>query len=359
MTSKQIAGRAETGIRFLDHPFGGRGALTRRGALKGGAALATGLTAGTFGIIGKAAAAPVTMRFGSDSPIGSPHTKSALVLKELVERGTSGRVRVTVFPDGQLGGNGPMTNSVKSGTLDAVVTSISYISAAVPETDVFNLPFLYRDTQQVLQFANGPVGARLKPKIEAAFTCEMLGYTSDGSRNLWNSKRPIRTPADIAGLKIGLGPSKIQRDTILAFGGIPTVVELTALYTSLQTGLIDGSDKTTTDMIELKLYQVTKYLTITNHFSIVSVLIVSKRFMDKLSPEDREIVRAAGQPAVDAQVAEVLKTEKTAIAFLQEKGIRIIPLENPKTFSDKLDLVYKEAADRIGADLIDQVRKLS
>jgi TRAP-type transport system periplasmic protein len=186
-----------------------------------------------------------------------------------------------------------------------------------------------------------------------------LGYTSDGSRNLWNSKRPIRTPADIAGLKIGLGPSKIQRDTILAFGGIPTVVELTALYTSLQTGLVDGSDKTTTDMIELKLYQVTKYLTITNHFSIVSVLIVSKKFMDKLTPEDQAIVRAAGQPAVDAQVAEVLKTEKTAIAFLQEKGLQIIQLESPKAFSDKLELVYKEASDRIGADLIDQVRKLS
>jgi TRAP-type transport system periplasmic protein len=353
MTSKLIGSRAEAAVGFSGRPF------TRRNALKGGVTLGAGLAAGTFGIIGKASAAPVTMRFGSDSPIGSPHTKSALVLKELVESGTSGRVQVTVFPDGQLGGNGLMTNSVKSGTLDAVVTSISYISAAVPETDVFNLPFLYKDTEQVLRFANGPVGARLKPKIDAAFACEMLGYTSDGSRNLWNSKRPIRTPADIAGLKIGLGPSKIQRDTILAFGGIPTVLELTALYTSLQTGLIDGSDKTTTDMIELKLYQVTKYLTITNHFSIVSVLIVSKRFMDRLSPEDREIVRAAGQPAVDAQVAEVLKTEKTAIAFLQEKGIRIIPLENPKTFSDKLDLVYKEAADRIGADLIDQVRKLS
>jgi TRAP-type transport system periplasmic protein len=353
MTSKLTRSRAETGVALLGRP------CTRRNALKGGAAFGAGLTAGSFGIIGKASAAPVTMRFGSDSPMGSPHTKSALVLKDLVERGTSGRVQVTVFPDGQLGGNGLMTNSIKSGTLDAVVTSISYISAAVPETDVFNLPFLYRDTDQVLRFANGPVGARLKPKIDAAFACEMLGYTSDGSRNLWNSKRPIRTPADIAGLKFGLGPSKIQRDTIQALGGIPTVLELTALYTSLQTGLVDGSDKTTTDMIELKLYQVTKYLTVTNHFSIVSVLIVSKRFMDKLSSEDREVVRAAGQPAVDAQVAEVLKTEKTAIAFLQEKGIQVVAMENPKAFADKLELVYKEAADRIGADLIEQVRKLS
>src|SRR3981189_2872206 len=84
--------------------------ISRRDALKG-VALGASLAAGTFGIIGKASAAPVTMRFGSDSPMGAPHTKSALVMKELVESGTSGRVQVTVFPAGQLGGNGPLTES--------------------------------------------------------------------------------------------------------------------------------------------------------------------------------------------------------------------------------------------------------
>ena len=233
MASKQIKGRGETG--------GSSGALiTRRNTLKGGLALGAGLATGTFGIIGRASAAPITMRFGSsDSPIGAAHTKSAVVLKDLVERGTEGRVQVTIFPDGLLGSNGPMTNSVKAGTLDAVVTDVTYISTAVPQTDVFNLPFLYTDTPQVLRFANGPVGARLKPKINEAFACEVLGFATDGSRNLWNSKRPIRTPADIAELKMGVQPSKIQRDTILAFGGIPTVVAFNALYTALQTGLID------------------------------------------------------------------------------------------------------------------------
>jgi TRAP-type transport system periplasmic protein len=347
MASNPTRGRTETNGR----PF------TRRTALKRGLALGTGLTA--FGIIGRAAAVPVTMRFGSDSPIGAPHTKSALVLKELVESRTSGRVQVTIFPDGQLGSNGPMTNSVKAGTLDAVVTSIANISVAVPEADVFNLPFLYKDTEQVLRFANGPVGARLKPKIDSAFACEVLGFATDGSRNLWNGKRPIRTPADVAGLKMGLGSSKIQRDTILAFGGIPTVVEVNALYTALQTGLVDGSDRTTSDMIALKLYQVTKYLAVTNHFSIVSVLIVSKKFMDKLSPEDKVTVRAAGQPAVDAQLDDVLTSEKTALAFLQEKGIQVFLVENRKAFADKMEAVYKEAADRIGVDLVEQARKFA
>jgi tripartite ATP-independent transporter DctP family solute receptor len=329
--------------------------VTRRSTLKGGLALG----AGTFGIIGRASAAPVTMRFGSDSPIGAAHTKSAVVFKELVERGTSGRVEVTIFPDGQLGSNGPMTNSVKAGTLDAVVTDVTYISTAVPEADVFNLPFLYANTAQVLRFANGPVGERMKPKINEAFGCEVLGFATDGSRNLWNSKRPIRTPADIDGLKIGVQPSKIQRDTVLAFGGIPTVVAFNALYTALQTGLVDGSDKAFADMIEIKFYQVTKYLTLTSHFSIVNVLIVSKKFMDKLSPEDQAVVRAAGKPAVDAQVEEILTGEKAALGFLQDKGIQIFKMEDPKAFSAKMDSVYKDAAERIGADLVEQARNSS
>jgi tripartite ATP-independent transporter DctP family solute receptor len=355
MTSKQITGRADGKGGASGRLSTRRNTLTRRSALKGGLALG----AGVLGIIGKASAAPITMRFGSDSPIGAPHTKSALVLKDLVEKGTGGRVEVTVFPDGQLGSNGPMTNSIKAGTLDAVVTDVTYISTAVPEADVFNLPFLYTDTAQVLRFANGPVGARLKPKINEAFACEVLGFATDGSRNLWNSKRPIKTPTDIEGLKLGVQPSKIQRDTILAFGGIPTVVGFNALYTSLQTGLIDGSDKAFADMIELKIYQVTKYLTLTSHYSIINTLIVGKKFMNKLTPADQEVVRAAGKPAVDAQIDEILKGEKAAIALLQEKGVQVFPMENPKAFSAKVDSVYKDAADRIGADLIAQARSFA
>src|ERR1700736_2378705 len=353
MSSKQVKGQGQT-------KGGSPGRLlTRRNALQGGLALGAGLTTGTFGIIGRASAAPVTMRFGSDSPIGAPHTKSALVLKDLVENGTSGRVQVTIFPDGQLGSNGPMTNSVKAGTLDAVVTDVTYISTAVPETDVFNLPFLYTDTVQVLRFANGPVGERLKPKIGEAFSCEVLGFATDGSRNLWNSKRPIRKPADIADLKMGVQPSKIQRDTILAFGGIPTVVAFNALYTALQTGLVDGSDKAFADMIEIKFYQERNNGASPSHYSIVNVLIVGKKFMDKLTPPDQEVVRAAGKPAVDAQVEEILLGEKAALAFLQDKGLQIFQMENPKAFAAKMDAVYKDAAERIGAEMIEQARNFS
>ncbi len=353
MMSRQIKNQARTKGVLSGRSF------TRRSALKGGLALGAGLTVGTFGIIGRASAAPVTMRFGSDSPIGAPHTRSAVVFKQLVESQTSGRVQVTIFPDAQLGDNGAMVNSVKTGSVDAVVTDISHVSAAVPEADVFNLPFLYRDVEQVLRVANGPIGEQLKPKIGAAFGCEVLAWAVDGTTDLWNNKHPVRTPADIIGLKVGVGTSKIQRDSILAFGGIPTSMSINAVYTSLQTGLIDGTTKNPIDVLELKIFQVTKYMTLTKHYCMPNALIISTKVMDKLSPQDRAIVHAAGQPAVDAQIEEVIKSEAATIVALQEKGIQVFQMENPKAFADKMEVVYRDAAIRIGADLVEQARKFA
>lgn len=342
-----------------DGPRSPNGRLTRRSALKGGLALGTGFTAKTFGIIGKASAAAVTLRFGSDSPIGAAHTKSALVMKDLLESRTAGRLQVTIYPDAQLGNNGVMANSVKSGTLDAVVTDVGHLSVAVPELDVFSLPFLYKDSEQVLRFAEGPVGERLKPKINEAFGCEVLGFTTQGPINMYNGRRPIRTPPDIAGLKMGSQATKIARNTILAFGGIPTVIPINALYTSLQTNLIDGASSSLPDMSDLKLYQVTKYLTLTNHYSLVNLLIVSKKFLDKLPPEDRDIVRAVAKPALDAQTAAIFDSLKSNVAVLQEKGLQIFQMEDPSAFAGKMESVYKEAADSIGADIVEQARRFT
>ncbi len=333
--------------------------LSRRSALRGGAALGAGLAVGPLGILGKASAAPITLRFGSDSPIGAPHTKSALVVKDLIEKGTSGRVQVTVFPDGQLGGNSAMTNSIKAGTLDAVVTAVSILSPAVPEIDVFSLPFLYQDAAEALRVANGPFGAKLAPKVNAAFDCEVLGFTTDGVTELYTKTRPVRKPEDMVGLKVGLSTSRIQRDTALALGAIPTVLDIAANYTSLQTGLINSTTKTRPDVIELKIYQVTKYLTLASFYSMPNLLVVSKKFLDKLTPQDREVVRAAGLPACEAQTQAVLASAKDALGFLREHGIETVEIENLQAFRDKVTGVYKDTGDRIGADLVAEARKLA
>jgi tripartite ATP-independent transporter DctP family solute receptor len=330
--------------------------ISRRDALKD-AALGMAAIAGGVLPAGAAKADTVTMSYGSDSPISAPHTKSALVMKQLIEARTSGRIQVAIFPDSQLGEAGPMLNSIKAGSLDAVSIDVGHLSIAAPELDVCNLPFLFKSGEQAVAFLNSPTGLKLWPKIKEAFACEVLGWAQDGSSDFLTSKRAIRTPADVAGLKFGLGASKVQRDFILALGGIPSGLENHAYYTALQTGLIDALTRSPMDILSFRFYQVTKYLSLTRHVSPPNALVVSNKFMAKLSPRDREIVRAAAKPAVDAQMTAALNAEKTALAFLQKHGIQIIQLENLKAFADKMEVVYMEEAPRIGADIIEAARK--
>ncbi len=163
----------------------------------------------------------------------------------------------------------------------------------------------------------------------------------------------------MAGLKVGVGTSKIQRDTILAFGAIPTVLDVAANYISLQTGLINSTTKTRPDVIELKIYQVVKYMTVANLYSMPQLLLVSKKFLDKLTPQDREVVRAAGLPACEAQEEAILAGAAEALDFLKQHGIEPVEVENLRAFRDKVNGVYKDTGDRIGAELVAEARKLA
>jgi tripartite ATP-independent transporter DctP family solute receptor len=330
--------------------------VDRRKILKTGLALGVGLAAPS--IIGvRGAAAATTLRFGSDSPLKAPHTVSATSFKADVEKRTEGRIRVSIFPDAQLGSNEVMTNSVKAGTLDAVVTDVANVSAAVPAADVFSLPFLFKDTPHAIRAANGSVGGKLTGAIEQAYQFNVLGWATDGARNMWNSKRPIHTPDDLEGLKMRVQPSQIQRDTYSAFGALPTPISLSEVYTSLQSGVVDGADFSPVDMMQLKMYQVTKYLTLTRHFSIIGVMIISQSFMSKLSAADQEIVREAGKTAADAQVQAVLSAEQQAVEDLKKKKIQVFDMADPQAFVSKVETVYQNNSDKVGKDLIAEARK--
>ena len=176
--------------------------LKRRDLLRSGAFIGAALASANLFGVRKASAQAVTMRLGSDSPLGDEHNVGFIKLKEEVEGTTNGRIKVVIFPDAQLGSNEAMNNAMKAGTLDGVMSDVPTLSVAVPEMDLFSLPFLFTDTAHALRAANGSVGAKLKPKIERAFGCAVLGFGTDGARNMWNSKRPIRVPDDLKGLKM-------------------------------------------------------------------------------------------------------------------------------------------------------------
>jgi tripartite ATP-independent transporter DctP family solute receptor len=346
--------RNDFSLRYSSHRA--INAISRRDALKGAVLGAVTMAGGVFNNR-SARAETMTMRVGSDSPIDAPHTLSVVRLKENVEKLTDGRIKVEIFPNSQLGDNTAMTVSVKSGALDGVVTAASNLALSVPSADVFNLPFLFKDPLQVLRAANGAIGAKLNPRVEASFNCEVVGWVTDGSRNLFNGKRPIRKPQDLQGLKMrGVAASKILRDTYLAFGAIPTPLAYSETYTGLQTGVIDGGDWPVIEMLEFKLYQVTKYLTLTRHFSPPVAFIISKRFLDRLTPADKQIVRDSAKIGSEDHVKNVLAKEALAQEELKARGLQIFEMEDRDAFVARVQPVLADATARVGADMMELAR---
>jgi TRAP-type transport system periplasmic protein len=326
--------------------------LSRRELLKYGLIAGAGLAASDLiaacGGTTSGSTSTITMKLGSDSPLSAAHTLAMVTLKNQVESQTNGRIKCTIYPDGQLGANDVMLNSIKSGSLDATIVDMAVPSTAVPECGIFSMPFLFKDGQQALRAANGATGAVLKPKLEAAFACELLGWGTDGGRNMWNSKHPITTPADVKGLKMRTQQVQVQVDTYAAFGALPTPMAYTELYSALQTHVVDGGDNGPTDMVSGKLYEVTKYMTMTRHFNVIQMVVVSKKFMAKLTSSDQDVVRAAGKAGGEANATQTFKEEDADVAILKTKGIEVIEMSDPQAFVDIAKSVYAKNANTVG-----------
>ena len=323
--------------------------ISRREAIKLGIMTTSGVSAvQLFGARRPARAAAVEMKLGSDSPAGHPFNIGLEVMEKEIEAKTQGRVVATIFPDAQLGGEEAMTSGLKIGSMDALFASTGVLSSSVPELGIFDLPFLFRDLDQMLRASSGPIGAKYKTKIETAVGAELIGWGATGSRNMWNSKRAIRTPQDVKGLKMRTQASRVQQDTYIAFGGLPTVVPYVETYTALQTGVVDGADIGISDILALKFYQVMKHMTMTRHFFLSNPFLISTRFLQKLSKEDQEIVREAGRKAVAAELQADKQIEQSGIAELRQKGIQIIEPQDRAAFIQIAEPVQAKHADRLG-----------
>jgi tripartite ATP-independent transporter DctP family solute receptor len=299
----------------------------------------------------------ITLKLGHDSPVDFPYQTAAEYFKQQVEAKTAGRVQVQIFPNAQLGDEGTMVTGLKIGSVDAMYTSIAPISESVKEIDLFNLPFLFKDVDHALRVANGPVGDALRQKIEPAIGAVVAGWGSVGERDMWNSKHPIKTVADLKGLKMRTQQSAIQEDTYAALGAQPTPMPFSELFTALQTGVVDGADNGPLDVEGSKFYQVTKYLSLTRHFIVVRPMLISSKTLAKLSPEDRTIVLQAAKDSAKVMAEKTKAQNDAALDTLKEHGLQIFTISdsNREAFVAAVKDVYVKNADRVGGvDLLKQ-----
>ena len=213
-----------------------------------------------------------------------------------VKERTSGRVEVEIFPSAQLGNDPKVLEGVRLGTIDMGMTGNPFFTSFAPELNVLDLPYLFRDYDHAFKVMDGPIGRQLLGTIEK-HGLKGVGFLEIGFRNLTNSKRPVKTPEDVKGLKIRVVPNPAHVQAWKLLGGIPTPMPFPEVYLALKTGTVDGQENPITIIYANKLYEVQKYLSMTWHAYTVFDVVMNLKKFQALPPDVQTVMTEVLQEA--------------------------------------------------------------
>jgi tripartite ATP-independent transporter DctP family solute receptor len=315
--------------------------------------------ASLFGLLAGQALSPLdarateTLKLAHASSEDSLINQAAKLFAEKVEAGTGGEVKVQIFPNGQLGDEGPIADGVGSGSIDIGLGGV--FDAIDPKLGVVTLPFLFRDAQAVHVFLDGPEGAKLFA-LGSDRGYKLLGALDSGFRNFASSKGPIQTPADLKGLKIRTPPNPVILATMKQLGALPQSVPFGEVYTALQSKVVDAVEPEIRDFYDQKWYEIVKYVSISNYIWTPNYWFMNKAKYDSLSEAQRKVIDAAAvettawyRSHLDAVYAQVFDA-------LKAKGVQVNTVDTAP-FQSMVDPVYAQFAKEWGEDFVQSVRK--
>lgn len=311
-------------------------------------------TSFTVGLAAPAAmAADKVMKCGIVTNKDRSLSKGLVEFGKILEKETGGSIKVQVFTDGVLGGDRQTLEALQMGTVHCTSVSTGPIAAFVPQFDVFDLPFLFKDKATAFKVADGPIGQELLDKLPAVGLVG-FNYWENGFRHVTNNKREIKTAEDIKGLKIRTLESKIHVDTWKQLGANPTPMSFSQLYTALEQGVVDGQENPFGNVVSNKFNEVQKYLTTTGHVYNASPFLLSKKFYDGLTDKEKEAVKKAAKEAQAFQRAANDKEDQDSVGTLTQRGMKITALnpgEQAKIVA-ALKPVYDKYSETLGKDLV-------
>ena len=284
-----------------------------------------------------------------------PHQAGFEKMSEILEKETNGRAKLEIFPSSQIASEEEAIEMVKLGVIGSTPASSGSLSRFVPEVDLFNLPFVFDNLGHFYEVLDGPIGDEIAKKIEQKLDCIVLGWWFSGIRNTWNSEKPIYTPKDLEGMKIRVIGSSIVLDTFNAFGAQATNMSFGELYSAIQQGVLDGAECDHIDLLVEKFYEVTKYVSYTEHLYLSVALIFSKKQFKKLPEDVQMALLKAGQESIKTQRNAMESKTREALIELQKKGLVFNTIDK-NLFREKAQIVYAKNAERVGGmSLIDQI----
>jgi tripartite ATP-independent transporter DctP family solute receptor len=285
----------------------------------------------------------VTLKSSDTHPDGYPTVAAVQKMGEMVKERTGGRICVEVFHSAQLGEEKDTIEQTKFGVIDLNRVSMGPFNNIIEETKVVSLPFIFRSVDHMHRVMDGDIGAEIAAAFEPhGFVA--LAFYDGGSRSFYNSKKPIDSIDDLAGMKVRVMQSDVFVDMMTALGANATPMPYGEVYSAIQTGVIDGAENNWPSFESSGHYEVAGYYTLNEHLIVPEVLVMSKVSWDKLTPEDQEILRQAARDSMPVNRELWAAREKESEDKVRAAGVQIIDNIDKTPFIEAMVPVYEKHA---------------
>jgi tripartite ATP-independent transporter DctP family solute receptor len=320
--------------------------MDRRNVIKTGAAAAAFAVVCSFGAPA-IAQQKLVLKATDVHPLGYPTVEAVVRMGKKLEAATKGRLSIQMYPSMQLGGEKEMIEQAQVGALAMARISVGPMGPIVPELNVFNLPFVFRDSAHMEKVIDGPIGAEMLKKLSDHPTAGLIGlcWMNAGSRNVYNSKKPIKSIEDLKGLKIRMMGNPVFVDSMNALGGNGVAMGYDQLINALQTGVVDGAENNYPSYASGQHFRYAKHYSLTEHLIIPEILVFSKKTWESLSKDDQALLTKLGKEAQMEQRQLWYDAEKTSIKQMTDAGVEIIKIADKKPFQAAVKPVW----DKYGA----------
>ncbi len=287
--------------------------------------------------------------------MGSQLGAGAQAFATEVEKRTGGRFKINTYPNAMLGGELAVLTAMQADAIEIAFVTGAPLQNVVPAAGVFDIPFLFHDASQARRLLDGPIGAEYLAKFDAA-GLHALAWGENGMRQLTNSKRPVRSPSDLAGLRLRLPQSDAMQAGFRALGVSATPIAFPQVYAALRSGAVDGQENPIATIVSSRFYEVQRHLTITAHVYDPALVLMSVAAWNELSREDREAFVAAGRAAAAASRDYADRTESSGLEKIRSAGVEIVDHVDRASFAAGAASAEPFYAERFGRVEIERIK---
>jgi len=297
------------------------------------------------------------IKFSHVVAVDTPKGKAAEYLKKIVEERTKGKIKVQVYPNAVLYGDREAIEALKMNAIQMACPSFSKFTGFVPELQIFDLPFLFKNREHLYKFMDSDVGKELLQSV-SRLGLVGLAYWDNGFKQLTLDDHEIRLPKDVKGKKFRIMSSKVLEAQFKAVGASPQVLPFSEVYSALQQGVVDGQENTISNIYTKKFYEVQKYMTISNHGYLGYMLVTNQIFWNSLPKDLKKILKECVDDATQKErkwAAELNQEQLEKIKASKKVKIHYLTPEERKVWEQAMMKIYPEFYDVIGKD---KIRKL-